>query len=195
MSKRGIDLVASCLALIALLPLFIIIALAIRLDSAGPILYRARRIGRNVREFALYKFRSMVVNADKQGPAITLYDDRRITRVGQLLRKSKMDELPQLINVIKGDMSLVGPRPEDPQYVALYTQEQRKVLSVRPGITSAASVQYRDEATLLTGPAWEQHYINEIMPTKLSMDLQYLLRATIWTDIGILIRTVFAVLR
>ena len=134
--RRLLDLVASLAGLTLLSPLFVFIALLIALDSPGPVFYRGQRVGRHGRLFRLYKFRSMVISADKQGPGITAAGDARITRVGRFLRRAKLDELPQLINVLLGDMSLVGPRPEDPRYVAFYTPEQRRVLSVRPGITS-----------------------------------------------------------
>ena len=124
--------------------------------------------------FRLYKFRRMVSDADKQGPGITATGDSRITRVGRFLRRTKIDELPQLINVLSGDMSLVGPRPEDPRYVTLYTPEQRRVLAVRPGITSAASLAYRHEEQLLAGADWETVYREEVLPAKLAIDLEYL---------------------
>jgi len=124
----------------------------------------------------------------------TTAGDRRITRVGRLLRRSKIDELPQLVNVWKGEMSLVGPRPEDPRYVALYTPEQRRVLAVKPGITSPASLQYRHEEELLAGEDWEQVYVEQVMPHKLAIDLEYLQRRTVWTDLGVIWQTVVALL-
>ncbi|MEW6580001.1 MAG: sugar transferase, partial [Chloroflexota bacterium] len=169
MLKRPFDLLASAIGLVFLSPLFALIALLIRLSSPGPIFYRARRVGRCGREFTLYKFRSMVANADRQGPGITTAGDPRVTPIGRVLRRTKLDELPQLWNVLRGDMSLVGPRPEDPRYVALYTPEQRRVLDVRPGITSLASIEYRHEEAVLRGPDWEQRYIREVMPAKLTI--------------------------
>lgn len=193
MLKRGFDIVASAMGLFLLSPLLVIIAAIIRLTSPGPILYRARRVGRYGREFTLYKFRSMVADADKHGPGITAADDPRITLIGKLLRRTKLDELPQLFNVLRGDMSLVGPRPEDPRYVALYTPEQRNVLDVRPGITSLASLRYRDEEALLTDKDWEQQYIEQVLPTKLAIELEYTENATLWRDIVIILQTLWSI--
>ncbi len=190
--KRVFDILLSTILLIIVLPLFIIIAVAIKLDSPGPVFYRATRAGRGGVPFKLYKFRTMVVDADKRGPGVTVAGDSRVTRVGRVLRRTKLDELPQLINVLQGDMSLVGPRPEDLRYVAMYTPEQRMVLSVRPGITGAASVHYRNEEALLTGPDWESRYIQEIMPSKLEHDLAYVREANVLKDIIILGRTALA---
>ena len=195
MLKHPFDLLASALGLIILSPLFILIAVAIRLTSPGPILHRATRTGQGGREFTLYKFRSMIVGADRHGPGITAAGDPRITPVGGVLRRTKLDELPQLWNVLRGDMSLVGPRPEDPRYVTLYTPEQRRVLDVRPGITSLASLEYRNEEAVLHGPDWEQRYIHEVMPAKLAIDLRYAQRATLASDILIILRTLLALFR
>ncbi|MEW5956397.1 MAG: sugar transferase, partial [Chloroflexota bacterium] len=170
---RGFDIIAAGLGLIMLAPLFVIIALAIKLTSPGPVFYLAQRVGRYGRPFKLYKFRSMVVGADRQGPGITVNRDSRITPVGRFLRNFKLDELPQLLNVLWGEMSLVGPRPEDPRYVAWYTREQRQVLNVRPGLTSPASVYYREEETLLNGDNWETIYRKQILPRKLAAELAY----------------------
>ncbi len=126
-----------------------------------------------------------------RGPGITVAGDARITRVGAFLRKYKLDELPQLVNVVRGEMSLVGPRPEDPRYVALYTPQQRGVLKVRPGITSPASLAYYDESTLLTGENWERRYVEEIMPAKLAIELEYLRHSTLLSDLSLIIKTVF----
>jgi len=195
MLKRIFDLLASALGLIILSPIFALIALLIRLTSPGPVFYRARRVGQGGREFTLYKFRSMVADADRRGPGITAAGDPRVTSIGRVLRRTKLDELPQLWNVLRGDMSLVGPRPEDPRYVALYTPEQRRVLDVRPGITSLASIEYRNEEAVLHGPDWEQHYIHEVMPAKLAIDLRYVQRATLFTDLLIILRTLLALFR
>ena len=153
------------------------------------------RVGKDARPFRIYKFRTMVVDAAWRGPGITTDADSRITRSGRLLRKTKLDELPQLINVVKGEMSLVGPRPEDPAYVALYTPEQRKVLSVCPGITSPASLHYRHEESLLTGADWETLYCTQVLPDKLAIDLAYLERRTLTSDLKILLQTVAAVFK
>lgn len=195
MLKRGFDVVVSVIGLIILFPLLLGLAIIIYLTSPGPILYRARRVGRYGKIFYLYKFRSMVVNADKIGPAVTGAADPRITSIGRILRRTKLDELPQLFNVVRGEMSIVGPRPEDPRYVALYTEEQKSVLNVRPGITSPASVEFRDEEHLLTGKEWETHYIHHIMPNKLAVDLQYTKNATLINDIVIIFKTLRAILR
>lgn len=195
MLKRAFDFSASALGLIILSPLLALIALLVRLTSRGPVFYRARRVGRGGREFTLYKFRSMVADADRQGPGITAAGDPRVTPVGRILRRTKLDELPQLWNVLRGDMSLVGPRPEDPRYVALYTPEQRRVLDVRPGITSLASLEYRNEEAILHGSDWEQRYIHEVMPAKLAIDLRYVQHATLFSDILIILRTLLALFR
>jgi len=137
----------------------------------------------------------MVADADKRGPGITATGDSRVTPVGRFLRRTKIDELPQLINVLRGDMSLVGPRPEDPRYVARYTPEQRRVLAVRPGITSAASLTYRHEEQLLSGEDWETVYRTQVMPEKLAIDLAYLQRRTLWSDLVLVFRTVVAMMR
>lgn len=192
MLKRAFDILASGAGLIILSPLFLGIAIAVRASSPGPALYRARRVGRYGKEFTLYKFRSMVANADRQGPGITAAGDSRVTGVGRFLRRTKLDELPQLINVLRGDMSLVGPRPEDPRYVALYTPEQRRIREQRPGITSMASLTYRHEEQMLSGDDWECVYIEQIMPAKLAIDLEYAQRATLWQDIVLIMRTVLA---
>ncbi len=190
--RRAMDLFGAGLGIILLSPLWIIVAIAIKLDSPGPVFYRARRVGKNGEEFCLYKFRTMVTDADKLGPAITAAGDTRITRVGGFLRRTKIDELPQLINVMKGEMGLVGPRPEDPRYVALYTSEQREILQVRPGITSAASLTYRNEEKLLQGEQWEEIYQTEVLPAKLAIDLEYLRNRTLWSDLVLIVKTVWS---
>lgn len=195
LGKRALDLVLSAALLVALSPLLLLIALLVRQSSPGPVFYRATRVGRDGKLFKLYKFRSMVVNADKVGPAITTSGDSRITPIGRRLRDSKLDELPQLINVLKGEMSLVGPRPEDPRYVKLYTPEQQRILSVAPGITSPGSIRYRHEEAQLSGPDWETKYINEVLPAKLALDLQYVNKASVYQDIAILWQTARAVLQ
>ncbi len=137
----------------------------------------------------------MVVNASLQGPGITRMGDTRITKIGRFIRKYKLDELPQFINVLKGDMSIVGPRPEDPKYVARYNPEQRQVLSVKPGITSAASIKFHHEEKILMGDNWEDIYYNEIMPEKISIDLDYLKHRSLMTDVNIIIKTILAVFK
>lgn len=188
--KRLFDLFAATAGLLFLAPLLLLLAILVRLDSPGPILYRARRAGRYGEPFQLLKFRTMTHQTGRPGPAITLAGDQRVTRTGRFLRRYKLDELPQLFNVLKGEMSLVGPRPEDPRYVALYTPEQRQVLAARPGITSPASLSYRDEATLLHGDNWEQVYTQQIMPHKLQLDLAYLQQQSFRRDLALIWQTV-----
>jgi FlaA1/EpsC-like NDP-sugar epimerase/lipopolysaccharide/colanic/teichoic acid biosynthesis glycosyltransferase len=186
---RGLDLIVSGCGLLLLAPVFLVIGLMIKLTSPGPVFYRGDRVGQWGRRFKLYKFRSMVQDADRQGPGITGKDDPRITAVGRFLRRAKLDELPQLINILRGEMSLVGPRPEDPRYVAFYTAEQRRLLSVRPGITSPASLYYRQEERLLAGDDWERAYREQILPHKLTLDLAYLRERTVWTDLALILST------
>ena len=193
--RRLIDIVISAIGLLFLSPLFLILAILIKVESCGPVFYRARRVGKDGELFDLLKFRSMVAGADKVGPAITASGDGRVTGVGRFIRRTKLDELPQLFNVLRGEMSLVGPRPEDPRYVALYTAEQRRVLTVRPGITSAASLAYRHEEEVLSGRNWEAVYRNEIMPAKLAIDLAYIANRTVWTDLELVARTILSVFR
>jgi lipopolysaccharide/colanic/teichoic acid biosynthesis glycosyltransferase len=195
MLKRLFDFTAALLGLVILSPLFAVLGLWVKLTSPGPIFYRARRVGRAGILFTLYKFRSMTEGAQRIGPGITSSGDPRITPVGRFLRRTKLDELPQLLNVLIGDMSLVGPRPEDPRYVALYTPAQRSILSARPGITSAASLAYRHEEALLTGPDWEIRYRDDIMPRKLAADLAYLQHSNLLTDIALIFRTLLALVR
>jgi lipopolysaccharide/colanic/teichoic acid biosynthesis glycosyltransferase len=190
--KRALDLVGSAVGIAFLLPLFAAVGAAVKLSSPGPVLYRAERVGRFGKPFHLLKFRTMRV---EPGPRITRHGDPRVTRVGRFLRRTKLDELPQLFNVLRGEMSLVGPRPEDPRYVALYSAEQRAVLEVPPGITSPASVQYRNEESLLAGEEWEEHYRTRIMPEKLRIELDYLRRRTMVSDLQLIVRTIISVAR
>ncbi len=193
MCKRISDGVIAALGLLIVSPLFLLIAPIIKLDSPGPVFYRAERIGKEGVPFRLYKFRSMVADADRRGPGITAAGDCRVTRVGVFLRRTKLDELPQLINVLRGEMSLVGPRPEDPRYVALYTPEQRRVLAARPGITSPASLHYRNESAVLSGNDWERVYIETVMPHKLAIELAYLSHRSFFTDLKVIFLTLWAV--
>lgn len=193
--RRLLDMVVALVGLISLSPLWLLIAISLVLDSPGPLFYRAHRVGKDGNLFYLYKFRSMVTDADRRGPAITAAGDARVTRVGRVLRKTKLDELPQLLNVLRGEMSLVGPRPEDPRYVALYTPEQRQVLQVRPGITSAASLAFRHEEALLTGVDWETTYRTQVLPSKLAIDLDYLRQRTLRSDLRLIMHTIAAMAR
>jgi lipopolysaccharide/colanic/teichoic acid biosynthesis glycosyltransferase len=164
----------------------------IKFTSPGPVFYRGVRVGKDGKLFHLFKFRTMVADADRLGPGITVVGDPRITPIGAWLRRYKLDELAQLINVLNGDMSLVGPRPEDSRYVASYTNEQRQVLSVRPGITSAASLVYRNEEQMLAGPDWEKAYRTEVLPAKLAIDLAYLSQRTFFSDLLLILRSIFS---
>ena len=190
--KRVLDIIASAIGLLILSPVFIVVIYLIKQHDGGPIFYHARRIGKGGQEFAVYKFRSMVVDADRQGAAVTISSDDRITPIGKFLRDTKLDELPQLLNVLKGEMSLVGPRPEDPRYVEKYTPQQRRILDYPPGITSAASLTYRNEESLLSGDDWETQYLNQIMPDKLAIDLEYCDRANIGQDLILILKTIFS---
>lgn len=194
-AKRIFDLLFAFVGVIVLLPLFLAIAVWIKLDSPGPVFFRQTRIGQFGREFTIYKFRTMVANAEALGKQITATDDQRITRSGKFIRRYKLDELPQLFNVFKGEMSLVGPRPEVPKYVALYMPEQRLVLEVSPGITDLASLKFRNESDLLAGvPNPEELYIQEIMPQKLELNLKYIAQASLRFDLLIILKTLWQVL-
>lgn len=194
--KRMMDIAVSAAALCVLWPLYLIIALAIVIDDPGPVFYRQVRVGRGGKPFRIFKFRSMVVDADKKGLEITVGNDRRITRVGAFLRKTKLDELAQLINVLCGQMSFVGPRPEVPRYVEMYTPYQRQVLLVRPGITDYASIAYRNENDLLDAAQDpERMYIEQIMPAKIELNMKYLREISPAADIRLILKTVEAVAR
>jgi lipopolysaccharide/colanic/teichoic acid biosynthesis glycosyltransferase len=192
--RRALDVTASSIGLVLLGPLFVLLGLVIKLGSPGPVFFRGERVGKDGKHFRVYKFRTMVANAARKGPSITAAGDPRVTRVGHFLRRKKLDELPQLINVLIGDMSLVGPRPEDPRYVAIYTPEQRKALCVRPGITSLASINYRHEEKLLQGDGWEQIYREEILPAKLQIELDYLEHRSVWRDIYVVTQTLLSLM-
>ena len=196
MIKRFFDIVLSICGLIVLAPLFFVLAIWIKFDSTGPIFYRQVRVGRRNRDFSLYKFRSMRVGADK-GSLITIGGhDSRITHSGYYIRKYKLDEFPQLINVLKGDMSIVGPRPEVRRYVDLYTPEQLHVLDVRPGITDYASIKYRDENELLENvDNPDDYYVRVIMPDKLAINLEYVSKHNLWMDLQIIWQTIIAVFK
>lgn len=188
--KRLFDIIASGLGLIVMSPLFVILAIWIKTDSKGPVFYRQTRVGRGNKDFRLYKFRSMRPDSDKLGLITVGGRDPRVTRSGYYIRKYKLDEFPQLINVFIGDMSLVGPRPEVRKYVDMYTTEQMRVLSVRPGITSLASIRYRNENDILAATNDpDRCYIEQVMPDKLAIDLEYVDRATLWNDIKLIFST------
>lgn len=188
--KRAFDVIASGLGLLFLSPLFLFLAVWIKCDSKGPVFYRQTRVGKGNRDFRLFKFRSMRPDSDKLGLITVGGHDPRVTRSGYYIRKYKLDEFPQLINVFRGDMSLVGPRPEVRKYVDMYTPEQMKVLNVRPGITSLASIRYRNENDILAAADDpDRCYIEQVMPDKLAIDLEYVRHASLWNDIKLIFST------
>lgn len=193
--KRIFDIVMSGLGLICLSPLFVVLAVWIKCDSSGPVFYRQVRVGRHNRDFRLFKFRSMRPGSDRKGLITVGGRDPRVTRSGYYIRKYKLDELPQLINVFIGDMSLVGPRPEVRKYVDMYNAEQMHVLDVRPGITSLASIRYRDENDILAAAEDpDRAYVEQVMPDKIAIDLEYVAKASLATDIALIFRTFKAIL-
>lgn len=194
-SKRLFDFCSAFLVLLVFSPLFIFIACWISLDSKGGVFYKQIRVGKNRKEFGLLKFRSMRPNADKAGQ-LTVGNDNRVTKVGRFIRKYKLDELPQLINILKGEMSVVGPRPEVPKYVNLYSDEQLKVLTVLPGLTDFASIEYLDEQKVLgASNDPEKLYIEEVMPSKLSLNLKYINEKSFLLDIKLIFRTLLKIVR
>ena len=190
MMKRAFDIMVSLTGLVVVLPLLPVVAVAIKWDSPGPIFFKQRRMGRGFRPFFIYKFRTMVENAPALGMSITAGRDPRITRVGQFLRQTKLDELPQLINVLKGDMSLVGPRPEVPRYVELFREDYKEILQIRPGITDLASLKYRDEAAIL-GQAEnpEEEYVKRVLPEKIRLAKDYINQSSLYFDIMLIFKT------
>ena len=193
--KRLFDIIASGCGLLVLSPLFFVVAIWIKLDSKGPVFYKQIRVGRYGKDFKLFKFRSMRVGADKKGLITIGGHDPRVTRSGYFIRKYKLDEFPQLINVFIGDMSLVGPRPEVRKYVDLYTPEQLHVLYVRPGITDLASIRYRNENEILeTVENPEQYYIDVIMPDKLRINLEYVANHSFFYDIKLIFKTFWEII-
>jgi len=190
---RLCEVALSAFALLILAPVFVLVGLLIKLDSPGPVFFRQARVGRYGRPFRIFKFRSMVVDADRLGGSSTPADDRRITRIGEWIRRLNLDELPQFLNVLKGDMSIVGPRPEVPQYVALFSEAEMPILSVRPGMTDWATLWNIDEGAVLAGAEDpERVYLERIRPEKIRLQLEYVKRRTIWVDVVILIQTVMA---
>lgn len=196
MIKRLFDILCALFGIVVLLPFFLFLSSWILIEDGAPVLFFQKRVGKNGKDFWLYKFRTMRKNAEKMGQ-LTIGDrDPRVTNSGYYLRKYKLDELPQLFNVLFGTMSLVGPRPEVKKYVLLYTEEQRKVLQVKPGITDLASLEYFKESELLAASSDpETTYIKEIMPEKLKLNLDYIHRAGIITDLGIVIKTIIRIFR
>jgi lipopolysaccharide/colanic/teichoic acid biosynthesis glycosyltransferase len=197
MTKRLFDIIISLLGLIITLPLFLVIAVAIKLTSPGPVFYRGERIGKGGKPFRMFKFRTMVVGADKIGGPSTPADDPRLTKIGLFLKKYQLDELPQLIDVLRGKMSLVGPRPEVKMYVDMMTEEEKKtILSVRPGMTDLASLWDFHEAEILRGAEEpEKEYREKIRPTKLKLQQEYVKTRSFWLDLKIIIRTIFKIFK
>ena len=194
--KRTFDIVSCTLAVLLLFPFGLLIALCIVCGSKGGVFYRQTRVGKDGKDFKLLKFRTMRPNADRQGLLITVGNDQRITRIGKFLRKYKIDELPQLLNIIKGDMSVVGPRPEVRRYVDLYDERQRRVLTVRPGLTDYASLKYISESELLAkSNDPEKTYIEEIMPAKLELNLQYIDNQSLKEDFKLIFQTLFSIFK
>lgn len=192
--KRALDVVLSGIGLLVAAPFFAVIAGLTKLDSPGPVFYRGVRVGRGGRTFRIFKFRTMVQNADKIGGASTPEDDRRVTRTGRFLRNYKLDELPQLLNVLMGEMSLVGPRPQVPWAVERYTEEERAILRILPGITDYASLRFRNEGEILRGSADpDKEYFEKIHPEKMRLSLEYLHKQSFWLDCRILSQTVVAI--
>ncbi len=195
MIKRIFDIVFSFAGLIILSPVFIVIAIFIKLDSKGPVLYKQTRVGRNNKDFKLLKFRTMNPDSDSKGLLTVGGRDPRITKTGYYLRKFKLDEFPQLINVLYGEMSFVGPRPEVRKYVDLYTEDQKKVLDVSPGITDVASIKYKNENDLLEkAEDPEKYYIEKIMPDKIKLNLEYINERSFFKDFKVILRTLSAVI-
>lgn len=194
--KRIFDILLSALILLVLSPVFLLLAAAIKVDSKGPVFYRQVRIGQYGQEFRIFKFRSMVQDADQKGLALTTGGDVRITRVGHLIRKCRLDEFSQVLNVLQGTMSLVGPRPEVQKYVDAYQPEYFATLLVRPGVTATASIKFKDEDELLnSGGDPEETYIQQILPEKMKYNLEYLQHISVWQDLKIMVQTVLAVLK
>jgi lipopolysaccharide/colanic/teichoic acid biosynthesis glycosyltransferase len=194
--KRLFDIVSSFIGLVVISPVFLLIVFIIKKEDHGPVFYKGTRVGYNGKIFKMLKFRTMVVNADKIGGPSTADDDPRLTKIGLKLRKFKLDELPQLINVLIGDMSIVGPRPEVPFYVDMFTEEEKKILSVRPGITDFASLWDCDEGAILAGSADpEKTYMEEIRPTKIKLQLKYVQEQSFITDIKLIFMTLFKIIK
>ncbi|HEX5019644.1 MAG TPA: sugar transferase [Candidatus Binatia bacterium] len=190
MIKRVFDIIIAATGLVVLSPIMMVVAVLVKCDSQGPVLFKQKRMGKGFRAFLIYKFRTMKENSELIGRPITIGEDPRITRVGRFLRKTKIDELPQLLNVLKGEMSLVGPRPELPRFVELFRREYAEILTMRPGITDLASLKYQDEANLMgqfTNP--EEEYVRRILPDKIRLAKEYIDRSSIFFDLSLILRT------
>jgi len=194
--KRVFDIVVAFLGLSLLLPLLLLVAFLIKLDSPGPIFFKQERMGKGFRPFLIYKFRTMVQDAPGKGGSITVGADSRITRLGRILRKTKIDELPQLFNILRGEMSIVGPRPEVPQYVELFRRDYEEILNVLPGITDLASLKYRDEAEVLRhAENPEEEYVRHVLPEKIRLAKEYLRRSSLFFDLTLIFKTLLALVR
>jgi lipopolysaccharide/colanic/teichoic acid biosynthesis glycosyltransferase len=190
--KRTFDIFMAATGLVLFSPLLLLAALWIKADSHGPIFFRQERIGKGFRPFLIYKFRTMIESAPSKGSPITYGNDARITRAGRILRKTKLDELPQLVNVLKGEMTFVGPRPEVPQFVEMFRQDYEEILKVRPGITDLASLKYRNEAEILGRSADpRQEYISRVLPDKINLGKEYVRSSSLVFDVGLICKTVF----
>lgn len=191
MAKRLFDILLSFIGLFIFTPILLLMAFLIKIEDRGPVFYRGVRVGRHGKSFRIFKFRTMVINAEKMGGPSTPADDPRITRIGRYIRKFNLDELPQFINVLKGEMSIVGPRPEVPQYVEMFTEEEKKILNVRPGITDWASIWNPDEGAVLAGSDDpEKVYLEKIRPEKIRLQLEYVRDHSVWVDFKIMFTTV-----
>jgi lipopolysaccharide/colanic/teichoic acid biosynthesis glycosyltransferase len=191
--KRLFDIFFSLLGLILLSPLFVIVAVLLKIDGKGPIFFRQERVGRNFIDFKIYKFRSMLNDSSGTGPQITVSGDKRVTRIGEFLRKYKIDELPQLMNILKGEMSFVGPRPEVKKYVDLFKDDYKALLKIRPGITDPASIMYSEEEKILASSNnWEEDYINKVLPEKIRLSRQYK-DNNIYIDIKLIMKTLLKI--
>lgn len=193
MAKRVFDLIISFILLVILFPVMLITALVVIFDAGFPVFYRGPRVGKDGQAFEMLKFRSMAVGSSEKGPAVTTGSDRRVTGSGRFLRRWKLDELPQFVNVLLGEMSLVGPRPEDPKYVKHYTEKEREVLSVKPGVTGLSQILYRNEEQILDAQNPEDHYRNCIMRRKLSYDLIYIRQRSAFLDLMIVFLTILII--
>src|SRR5262245_55097454 len=194
--KRILDIVVSLIGLICLFPLLLLVAILVKLDSPGPIFFKQERIGMRFRPFQILKFRTMVQDSSTRGKSITVGNDPRITRVGWFLRKTKIDELPQLINVLRGEMTFVGPRPEVPQYVEMFRKDYEEILKIRPGMTDLASIKYRDEAKLLgQSQNPEEEYVTHVLPDKIRLGKEYIRCSSLAFDLRLIFRTFLKVIQ
>jgi len=194
--KKIFDMIFSLLGIIILSPIFLVTSLLIKLGSSGPVLYKGTRVGKNKKLFKMYKFRTMVINADKIGGPSTSKNDSRLTKIGKIIRKYKIDEIPQLINVLKGEMSFVGPRPEVLEEVKTYTKEEKQILKIKPGITDWASIVFRNEGEILKGSENpHKTYIEKIRPEKHRLEIKYVKNHNIFIDLKILFKTILTILK